>query len=117
MRERLRDNPVRAAGGIGGVILSLLVALADWGIESLPDGVPDEVTASAYGLVVLAAGVVAERAGKWLQRRFTEPKDVIDNIVRRMEGEPLKGSAYVKARAANDTDPHGPALDAESGDG
>lgn len=112
MRDKARDNPVRTAGGITGALLGLLVSLADWGLDSVPASVPGEVRTAAYGLVVLAAAVVAERVGKWVQRRFTEPKDVLDDLIRRMEGEPLQGTRYAQARAANDTDPHGPALEA-----
>lgn len=112
MRDKARDNPVRTAGGITGAVLALLVSLADWGLESIPATVPGEVRTAAYGLVVLLAALIAERVGKWVQRRFTEPKDVIDDLVRRMEGEPLAGTKYAQGRASNETDPHGPALEA-----
>lgn len=113
MRDKARDNPVRTVQGATGAVLALLVSLADWGVASLPDTVPGEVETAAYGVVVLAAAVIAERVGKWTQRRFTEPKAVLDDLIARMEGEPLSGTAYAQARAKNESDPHGPALDAD----
>lgn len=111
MRTAARDNPVRTAGGITGAVLALLVSLADWGLESIPASVPGEVRTAAYGLVVLAAALIAERVGKWVQGRFTEPKGALDELIRAREGEPSKGTAYERARGRNETDPHGPDLE------
>lgn len=106
VREKVRDNPVRTFGGVGGAVLALLVALADWGLEAVAPFVPPEVAVSGYGLMVLVAGIVANLAGRWVQRRFTEPKDVTTNLVRKANDEPLKGGPHAKAMAGG-TDPHG----------
>lgn len=111
LRDRVKDNPVRTATGVTGLLASLLMSLVWWGVEAIPENVPEGVETSGIVLVLAVVTYLAQRAGKWLQRNFTEPKEVLDNIIRQMHGEDVSGTPYAKARATNDTDPHGPELE------
>lgn len=111
LRDRVKDNPVRTANGITGLLSSFLLSLVWWVLEVIPETIPVEVKTSGSLVLIALVTYLAQRVGKWLQREFTEPKEVLDNIIRQMEGEKLAGTEYAKARATNDTDPHGPALE------
>lgn len=111
LRDRVKDNPVRTANGVTGLLASFLLSLVWWLLETVPEAVPVEVKTSGSLVLIALVTYVAQRAGKWLQKEYTEPKEVLDNIIRRMEGEELAGSQYAKTRATNDTDPHGPGLE------
>jgi hypothetical protein len=87
VREKLRDNPVKAAGGLTGAITGVLVPLAEWGLEQVPEVVPGDVQTSAGVLATAAAALVGERIGKLIQRRWTEPKGVLDEVIANMHGE------------------------------
>lgn len=106
-----QNNPVRTIGGALTAVASLITALVEWGLEALPASVPDDVRVAGIAAVVAALGWAGQRVGKTVQGRFTEPKAVLDNLIARMEGEQLSGSAYAQSRAMNETDPHGPELD------
>lgn len=100
MKEKLRDNPVKTAGGLTGAITGLLVPLAEWGLEQIPEAVPGDVQTSAGVLAIAIAALVGERIGKFMQRRFTEPKGVLDEVIANMHGETNPSvTAYEKDKA------------------
>jgi hypothetical protein len=100
VKEKLRDNPVKAASGLTGAITGLLVPLADWGLAQVPEAVPGDVKTSAGVLATAAAVVVGERVGKFVQRRFTEPKGALDEVIANMHGETNpEATAYERDKA------------------
>jgi hypothetical protein len=88
MKQKLKDNPVKTAGGLTGAITGLLVPLADWGLAQVPEAVPGDVQTSAGVLATAAAVVVGERIGKFVQRRFTVPKSARDESGRFVSEDP-----------------------------
>lgn len=99
---KLKDNPVRTSGGATGIISTFLASLGIWGLSAL--AVPPAVMTSGIAVVVLAAAVIGGVIGNWVQKHYTEPKGVIDEIVANMQGEESNATVYAKARAHNDTD-------------
>jgi hypothetical protein len=101
VKEKLKDNPVKAAGGLTGAITGVLVPLADWGLAQVPEAVPGDVQTSAGVLATAAAVLVGERIGKFVQRRWTEPKGALDEVIANMHGETdPEATAYEKEKAA-----------------
>jgi hypothetical protein len=88
MKDKLKDNPVKTAGGLTGAITGLLVPLADWGLAQVPEAVPGDVKTSASVLAIAVAALVGERIGKFVQRRFTEPRGARDESGRFVSEEP-----------------------------
>lgn len=86
-REKLKDNPVATAGGLTGAVTGVLVPLAEWGVAQVPEAVPGDVQTSAGVLATAVAVVVGERIGKAVQRRWTEPKGALDEVIAQMHGE------------------------------
>jgi hypothetical protein len=101
MKEKLKDNPVKTAGGLTGAITGLLVPLADWGLAQVPEAVPGDVQTSAGVLAIAVAALVGERIGKFIQRRWTEPKGALDEVIANMHGETdPAATSYQKDKAA-----------------
>lgn len=99
-KEKLKDNPVATAGGFTGVVTGVLVPLAEWGVEQVPESVPGDVATSAGVLATAIAVVVGERIGKAVQRRWTEPKGALDEVIAQMHGETNPGAtSYEKDKA------------------
>lgn len=113
MREKLEDNPVKVTGGLTGAITGLLVPLVDWGLTQIPETVPGDVQTSAGVLATAVAVLVGERVGKFVQRRFTEPKGALDEVIVQMHGKTdKKATAYARDKAAGqDHDPPDDGLD------
>jgi hypothetical protein len=88
MKDKLKDNPVKATGGLTGAVTGLLVPLAEWGLEQIPEAVPGDVQTSAGVLAIAVAALVGERIGKFVQRRFTVPRGERDESGRFVGEEP-----------------------------
>jgi hypothetical protein len=88
VKDKLRDNPVKSAGGLTGAITGLLVPLAEWGLAQVPEAVPGDVQTSASVLAIAVAALVGERIGKSVQRRWTEPKGARDASGRFVSEDP-----------------------------
>lgn len=102
MKTALRNNPVKAQGGVTGVIASFITSLGNWGMTALE--LPQDVVTSANGVLLIVAAVIGSMIGKWVQRRYTEPKGVIDEIIANQHGEEANVPRYSKARAHDETD-------------
>jgi len=100
MKDKLKDNPVKTAGGLTGAVTGLLVPLAKWGVEQVPEAVPGDVATSAGVLATAAAVLVGELVGKFVQGRWTEPKGALDEVIANMHGETNPNvTAYEKDKA------------------
>lgn len=73
MRDKLRSNPVRAAGGLTAAITAFLGELVAWGVTVVPAWVPGEVVSTARPLGFAVAIIIGERIGRAVQKRWTMP--------------------------------------------
>lgn len=102
VKARLKDNPVRTYGGVTGAVASFITSVGAWGIEALE--LPVKVATSTNGLLLIVAALLGQWVGKTVQKHFTEPKGVIDEVVAKTQGEESNATPYQKARANDDSD-------------
>lgn len=62
-------DPSRERPTIGALLVAFLTALVTWGFDYLPDGIPAEVSGSAYVLVLALIAIAVGKAvqGQWLK--------------------------------------------------
>src|SRR5690606_6495504 len=86
VRAYSRQNPVQTTGTVTGAVTALLGALSKWGIDSLPDVVPGEVSAALCGLAGGTAAIIGAAGGRGAQR-LTEPAYLVDELVEKLHRE------------------------------
>ncbi|QBI19356.1 hypothetical protein ER308_07225 [Egibacter rhizosphaerae] len=65
-RRAARDHPPATAAGLTGAVATLLVRLADWGLDAV--AVPDGVAQAAEAVAVIVAMLVGAAIGKAAER-------------------------------------------------
>lgn len=85
--NKLTMNAPATATTATAIVTAWLLALANWGLDAIPETVPDAVTTSTTALVGFAIIGVAWRIGRYAQR-WTYPQ-VADPEIQRLGAPPL----------------------------